>query len=61
MPSSDVVILGAARTPIGGYGGSLRVELNEAFAPQVPACLKGLATLCVSGGMSLALAIETCA
>src|ERR1041384_3397648 len=24
MPSSDVVILGSARTPIGGYGGAFR-------------------------------------
>jgi acetyl-CoA C-acetyltransferase len=133
MPLADVVILSAARTPIGRYGGSFRdvhpaelgavaaraaieragltpdaidevFELNEAFAAQVLAVLRdvpissdrlnvnggaialghpigctgarivvtllhelerraatrGLATLCVSGGMGMALAIERC-
>jgi hypothetical protein len=46
MHSPEVVILGAARTPIGRYGGSFR-DVHPAELG-----------LCVSGGMGMALAIE---
>ena len=61
--------LGAARTPIGKYGGSYRdihpAELGAvaaaaaiARAGLTPQARRGLATLCVSGGLRMALAIE---
>jgi acetyl-CoA acetyltransferase len=87
MPAREVVIVGAARTPIGKYGGSFRdihpAELGAVAATAVVArghpigCTgtrivvtllhelerrrqvrRGLATLCVSGGLGMALAIE---
>ncbi|HMF97157.1 MAG TPA: hypothetical protein VKE96_22820 [Vicinamibacterales bacterium] len=101
MPVADVVILSAARTPIGRDGGSLKdihpAELGAVAAKAAierasltPEAIdevvighpigcsgarivvtllhelerrgakRGLATLCVSGGMGMALAIERC-
>ena len=80
MPVADVVVLSAARTPIGRYGGSSdRLNVNGgAIALGHPVgctgarivvtllhelerrgAKRGLATLCVSGGMGMALAIDT--
>jgi acetyl-CoA C-acetyltransferase len=82
MPGRDVVILSAARTPIGKYGGSFRdlhpADVNGgAIALGHPigctgarivvtllhelerrGATRGLATVCISGGMGMALAIE---
>ena len=79
MPVTDVVILGAAMTPIGRYGGSFKdIHPAELGAIAARAAIaggarivvtllhelerrgrrRGLATLCVGGGMGMALAIE---
>jgi acetyl-CoA C-acetyltransferase len=67
MPAVDVVILSAARTPIGRYGGSFghpigctgaRIVVTLLHEPERRHARLGLATLCVSGGMGMAVAIE---
>ena len=61
MSHRDVVILGAARTAIGRFGG-LFLDVQAAGLGKVAGMrrgqTKGLATLCVSGGISMAMAIE---
>ena len=60
-----VYIVSAVRTPIGKFGGSL-AELAAADLGAIAAkaalergAQHGLATLCVSGSLGMALALET--
>ena len=68
----DVVVAGAVRTPIGRFGGALSAltpaQLGGATGGRLVVSLlhemarrrarRGLATLCVSGGMGMAAAFE---
>ena len=58
MSARDVVILGAARMPIARSGGAFKdVRAAELGMVAAKAALIE-ATICVSGGMGMAMAIE---